>query len=336
MDPVIIAIIAIIVLLALGAAMTTARRRGGSSPTLEKRAPAPASPELRERLDKTRRALGERLGAAFGRARLDDEFWSELEAILIGADLGVGAAASIVERARRRSPADGGAARDAVSGEMLGLLEGRDRRLDVSGSPAVVLVVGVNGSGKTTTIAKLAAALQGGGKSVVLGAADTYRAAADRQLEVWADRVGVGIVTGRPGADPASVAYDALLAARSGSVDVLIVDTAGRLQTKQNLMDELGKIARVLQRDGERVTEVLLVIDGTTGQNALSQARRFAESVGVTGIVMTKLDGTSRGGVVVAIEQELDIPVKLIGVGEGVDDLVPFDPARFVDALMGR
>ena len=198
-----------------------------------------------------------------------------------------------------------------------------------------MLVVGVNGTGKTTSIAKLASQLRSDGSSVMLGAADTFRAAADEQLRTWADRVGVDIVSGQSGADPASVAFDAYQSASSRGIDVLIVDTAGRLQNKANLMDELSKVARILKREAGELNEVLLVIDGTTGQNAIAQARSFADAVGVTGIVLTKLDGTARGGVAIAMEEELDIPVKYIGVGEGVDDLMPFDPDQFVDALLG-
>jgi fused signal recognition particle receptor len=194
----------------------------------------------------------------------------------------------------------------------------------------------VNGSGKTTTIAKLGARLQADGVSVLLGAADTFRAAAAEQLSIWGERLGLDVVSGSPGADPAAVAFDALSAARARHKGVVIVDTAGRLQTKHNLMEELGKVVRVLAREAGAVDEVLLVLDGTTGQNGISQARRFTEVVGVTGLVITKLDGTARGGIAVAVEHELGVPVKFIGVGERVEDLVPFDPDAFVDALLGE
>ncbi len=199
----------------------------------------------------------------------------------------------------------------------------------------MIVVVGVNGSGKTTTIAKLAAQLQEQGRPTLLAAADTFRAAATEQLSVWADRLGVEVVSGQAGGDPAAVAFDALQRARARGKEVVVVDTAGRLHSKHNLMEELGKVVRVLGRDGGRVGEVLLVLDGTTGQNGIAQARAFTAVVGVTGIVLTKLDGTARGGLAVAVERELGIPVKLIGVGERVEDLLPFDPEAFVDALLG-
>ena len=198
------------------------------------------------------------------------------------------------------------------------------------------MVVGVNGVGKTTTIAKLAKALELQGRTPILGAADTFRAAADTQLKTWADRVGVDVISGERGGDPAAIAYDTLQAGKARGADVVIVDTAGRLQNKDNLMAELGKIVRVLGRDGDEVSEILLVVDATTGQNGLSQARQFTETVGVTGIVLTKLDGTAKGGVVIGIEQELGIPVKFIGLGEGIDDLIAFDGAAFVDALLSK
>ncbi|MFQ5555673.1 MAG: signal recognition particle-docking protein FtsY, partial [Acidimicrobiia bacterium] len=230
---------------------------------------------------------------------------------------------------------DGEAARRAVRDELTALLGDKDRDLRRTGSPSVVLVVGVNGTGKTTSIAKLAARFQADGERVLLGAADTFRAAADQQLRTWADRLDVDIVGGQSGGDPASVAFDAYHSASAKGSNVVIVDTAGRLQTKANLMAELGKIARVLRREAGDLDEVLLVVDGTAGQNALAQARIFTEAVGVTGLVLTKLDGTARGGVVFAVEEELGIPVKLIGIGEGLGDLVPFEPVAFVDALLG-
>jgi fused signal recognition particle receptor len=209
-----------------------------------------------------------------------------------------------------------------------------DRSLRLIGDPAVVLVVGVNGTGKTTSIAKLAARMRADQRRVILAAADTFRAAADDQLRAWADRVGVEVVTGESGSDPAAVAYETYQRAAADGYDTVIVDTAGRLQSKSNLMDELGKVARVLRREAGEIGEVLLVLDGTTGQNSIGQARSFAEAVGVTGIVMTKLDGTARGGIAVAVEHDLGIPVKFIGVGEGVDDLIPFDPTEFIEALL--
>jgi fused signal recognition particle receptor len=306
---------------------------GGTAP--EMAAPQAAVTGLRARLGKSRRALADRLGGAFGRSGLDEEFWNELEDSLVAVDLGIGTATSLVAAVQARQPDDGEHARRILEDELIGMLHDRERAVELGPKPSVMLVVGVNGSGKTTTIGKLASQFRSHGNEVLLGAADTFRAAADQQLRTWAERVGVDIVTGQPGADPASVAFDAFQASRARDVDLLIVDTAGRLQTKANLMAELGKVARVLRREAGDLAEVLLVLDATTGQNAVAQARTFTESVGVTGIVLTKLDGTARGGVVVAVEQELGIPVKYIGVGEGVDDLMPFDPAAFVDALLG-
>jgi fused signal recognition particle receptor len=298
------------------------------APTVE----APA--RIESGLARTRRALGERLGGLLGRG-VDAEFWAGLEEVLLAADVGVAASVGIVERVRGAAPQNASAARALLRGELIGAFAGRDRSLALTGDPAVVVAVGVNGSGKTTTVAKLAALLEGRGLPTLLAAADTFRAAAVEQLAVWAGRLEVDIVTGQPGGDPAAVAFDALRAARARGKRVLVVDTAGRLHSKHNLMQELGKVVRVLAREAGEVGEVLLVLDGTTGQNALAQARAFTEAVGVTGIALTKLDGTARGGIAVAVEQELDIPIKLIGVGEQVEDLLPFDPEAFVDALLG-
>jgi len=300
-------------------------------------AEAPATAEthdLREKLARTRNALGGSLSSVFGRDRLDDAAWEELEEALIAADVGVNTAAAAVEEARRQRPATGDEARDALEDALVGMLAGVERTLSLAGKPSVVLVVGVNGTGKTTSIAKLAKRLDAGGNTVILAAADTFRAAADEQLRAWAGRVGVEVVSGKAGSDPAAVAFDAYQRAATGGYDVVMVDTAGRLHSKSNLMDELAKVARVMEREAGEIGEVLLVIDGTTGQNAISQARSFTEAIGVTGIVLTKLDGTARGGIAVAVEKELGIPVKFIGVGEGVDDLVPFDPTEFVEALL--
>lgn len=308
------------------------RRRGGGSP---RPVATPDASGLRERLAKTRGAVAGRLTALGGRAPLDDAYWREVEDVLVSSDVGTGTAADLVAAVRAGKPSDPGEAQAALSVEIGRLLAGRERALRLGGDPAVVLVVGVNGGGKTTSIAKLAARIARQGGTVVLGAADTFRAAAGSQLQTWADRVGADVVAGSPGADPASVAFDAVTSARARSATAVIVDTAGRLQSKSNLMDELAKVARVLEREAGAIDEVLLVIDGTTGQNALVQARVFSEAVGVTGIVLTKLDGTARGGVAIAIERELGIPVKFIGVGEGVADLVPFDPRRFADAIAG-
>ncbi len=290
---------------------------------------------LRDRLSKTRSALSDRLGGVLSRDNLDDEFWSDIEDSLVAADLGVSASSAAVAAVRKRGIADPQDVRRLLAQELVSLLGSRDRKLNLAGSPAVLLVVGVNGSGKTTTIAKLADQLHSPSSPVLLGAADTFRAAAADQLKTWADRIGVDIVTGQSGADPASVAYDSFQAAKARKAAVLMVDTAGRLHSKSNLMDELGKVARVLRREAGDIAEVLLVLDGTTGQNAIDQAKAFAEVVGVTGIVLTKLDGTARGGVAIAVEQDLGIPVKYIGVGEAKEDLIPFDPEAFVDALLG-
>jgi fused signal recognition particle receptor len=290
--------------------------------------------DLKGNLARTRSALGGSLSSVFDRDRLDDAAWEELEEALIAADVGVNTAAAAVEEARRQRPTTGEAARDALEDALVGMFAGEKRTLNIAGKPSVVLVVGVNGTGKTTSIAKLAKRLDAGGNTVILAAADTFRAAADEQLRAWAGRVGVEVVSGKAGSDPAAVAFEAYQRAATGGYDVVMVDTAGRLHSKSNLMDELAKVARVMEREAGEIGEVLLVIDGTTGQNAISQARSFTEAIGVTGIVLTKLDGTARGGIAVAVEKELGIPVKFIGVGEGVDDLVPFDPTEFVEALL--
>ncbi len=340
MDPILIVVIVLAVLViggfvvVRGRSSTTTLERP-AAPTAPPRDAEPAAPGLRSRLGKTRRAIADRLGGVLRADHLDGDFWADVEDTLVAADVGVAAASDVVAAVRRRNPSDGPAARSALSTELVDQLAGRDRSLHLAGAPSVILVVGVNGGGKTTSIAKLAAQLERAGGAVVLGAADTFRAAADTQLRTWADRVGVDVVTGQQGADPASVAFDAYATAKAKGAGAVIIDTAGRLQNKANLMDELSKVARVLRREAGDIDEVLLVIDGTTGQNAISQARSFTEAVGVTGIIITKLDGTARGGVAVAVERELDVAVKFIGVGEGVDDLIPFEPASFVDALLG-
>jgi fused signal recognition particle receptor len=295
-------------------------------------APGPADEATLLGLDKTKTALATKLHRLFG--TMGPGFWEGLEDAMISADVGVVATSEIVGRVRARRPDGPSAALQALREELVSELGDRARELRLAGTPSVVVVVGVNGSGKTTTIAKLAASLADQGKRALLGAADTFRAAADMQLRAWAERVGVEVVSGQDGADPASVAFSAYEAARARGADVVIVDTAGRLQSKRNLMQELEKIVRVLGREADGVDEVLLVLDATNGQNAIAQARVFTESVGVTGIALTKLDGTARGGVVIAIERELGIPVKLIGVGEGPRDLVPFVPSDFVDAIL--
>jgi fused signal recognition particle receptor len=289
---------------------------------------------LVEGLGRSRKALGDSLRAVFGRDGFDGPFWDELEEALISADVGVPASTAIVSRVREARPASPDDAARLLRTEVLEILSGGDRSLRLDGTPAVVMVVGVNGTGKTTSIAKLAARFRNEGIDPLLGAADTFRAAADSQLRTWADRVGVEMVGGQEGADPAAVAFDAYAAARARGRDVVIVDTAGRLHSKRNLMAELEKIRRVLEREAGAIGEVLLVLDATGGQNGVAQASAFLEAAGVTGIVLTKLDGTARGGIVVAIEKELGIPVKYVGVGESMEDLIPFDPEEFVDALL--
>ena len=291
---------------------------------------------LEGRLVKSRTALGGALRGVFGRSLLDAQFWEALEEALLGVDIGVAASAGVVERVRRAKPETASSARKLLEEELKAVFAHGQRDLNLDGQPAVVLIVGVNGSGKTTSIAKLAARMIGQGHQPLLAAADTFRAAADSQLRVWAERVGVPVVAGKEGSDPAAVAFDGLSAAKARGKDVMIVDTAGRLHNKQNLMAELAKIRRVLERDGGTVGESLLVLDATGGQNGIAQVREFASAIGLTGIILTKLDGTARGGIVVAVEQELGIPVKFVGVGEGVDDLVPFDPDGFVAELLAE
>jgi fused signal recognition particle receptor len=295
-------------------------------------------PTLRDRLAKSRKFIGDRLADALGRAPAAAT-WDDVEAALIQADVGVETATRITDdlraRAQERKVTDPAGVKALLAEELVTLFDlDRDRALTMAdGAPTVWLVVGVNGTGKTTTIGKLARDLAERGRSVSLAAADTFRAAADEQLGVWAERSGAQLVKHQQGADPGAVAFDAFQHARARGVDVLIVDTAGRLHTKTPLMDELAKVRRVIEKEGE-VHEALLVIDATAGQNGLVQAREFAEAAGVTGVVLTKLDGTAKGGIVLAIEQDLGIPIKLIGVGEGIDDLEPFDPKTFVDALL--
>ena len=298
---------------------------------------------LRARLARSQSSVGSALLNLLSRDRLDDETWDEIEEVLITADVGVAPARLMVDDLRTkvkvlgaRGPAE---VRALLRAELLTQLdENMDRPLHVSphnGVPAVVLMVGVNGTGKTTTCGKLARALIGDGHTVLLGAADTFRAAAAGQLQTWGERVGAETVRAdREGADPASVAFEAVSEGIEKGVDVVVIDTAGRLHTKVGLMDELGKVKRVVEKKAA-VDEVLLVLDATTGQNGLRQARVFAEVVDVTGIVLTKLDGTAKGGIVIAVQRELGVPVKLVGLGEGPDDLAPFDPGAFVDAILG-
>jgi fused signal recognition particle receptor len=307
-------------------------------------APAPVAgrmERLRTRLTGSR-AIGSGLLGLLSRDRLDEDTWEEVEEVLLTADVGVGPTQELVERLRTRVKELGTRGPEEVRGllrqELLTLVgTDVDRSLHTSGQagrPAVVLVVGVNGTGKTTTVGKLARVLVADGRTVLLGAADTFRAAAADQLQTWGERVGAPVVRGPEAGDPASVAFDAVRQGADGGYDVVVVDTAGRLQNKVGLMDELGKVKRVVEKQGP-VDEVLLVLDATTGQNGLVQARVFSEVVDVSGIVLTKLDGTAKGGIVVAVQRELGVPVKLVGLGEGADDLAPFEPETFVDALLG-
>jgi len=295
---------------------------------------------LRSRLARSQSALGRGLLSVLSRQQLTEDDWEEIEATLLGADVGVAATTEIVDRLRTQARVIGAASadelREILTVELVNALDAdadRELHLTVVGHPAVVLVVGVNGAGKTTTCGKIARVLVADGRSVLLGAADTFRAAAAEQLTTWGDRVGVRTVRGPEGADPASVAFDAVKQGAEAGVDVVVVDTAGRLHTKAGLMDELGKVKRVVEKRGP-VAETLLVLDATTGQNGVVQARVFTEIVDISGIVLTKLDGTAKGGIVIAVQRELGIPVKLIGLGEGPDDLAPFDPVTFTDALL--
>ncbi|MCG2799984.1 MAG: signal recognition particle-docking protein FtsY [Cellulomonas sp.] len=332
---------------------------GASAPPEPAAAPASALREvpaptagrlvrLRERLARSGSPLGARILGVLSRDHLSEDDWDELEETLLLADVGAGPTAELLDALRTRARVAGlddpATTRAVLREQLVALLDPNlDRSLGVQPGtddtgahvPAVVLVVGVNGTGKTTTVGKLARVLVADGRSVVLGAADTFRAAAADQLATWGSRVGVPTVRAdRDGADPASVAFDAVRTGRREGMDVVLVDTAGRLQNKAGLMDELGKIVRVVTREAP-LTEVLLVLDATTGQNGLSQARVFAQVAAVTGIVLTKLDGTAKGGIVVQVQRELGVPVKLVGLGEGPDDLAPFDVEAFVDGLLG-
>jgi fused signal recognition particle receptor len=297
---------------------------------------------LRARLARSQSSVGSALLNLLSRDRLDDDTWDEIEEVLITADVGAVVARQMVADLRTKVKVLGtrGAAevRELLKTELLTQLGDLDRSLKTEphgGNPAVVLMVGVNGTGKTTTCGKLARVLIGDGHTVLLGAADTFRAAAADQLQTWGERVGAQTVRAdRDGADPASVAFEAVSVGIEKHIDVVLVDTAGRLHTKTGLMDELGKVKRVIEKRTP-VDEVLLVLDATTGQNGLRQARVFAEVVDITGIVLTKLDGTAKGGIVIAVQRELGVPVKLVGLGEGADDLAPFDPEAFVDAILG-
>ncbi|MET8083116.1 signal recognition particle-docking protein FtsY [Micromonospora sp. NPDC005197] len=319
-------------------------------PVIEAPAPTVEVPEptagrlvrLRSRLSRSQNVFGKGLLGLLARDHLDEDVWEEIEDSLISADVGVDATREIVDRLRERTRVLGtrspGELRALLAAELVNALDpGMDRSLRTApkdGVPAVVLVVGVNGAGKTTTCGKIARVLVADGRTVLLGAADTFRAAAADQLQTWGERVGAETVRGPEAADPASVAFDAVRRGIDTGVDTVLIDTAGRLQNKVGLMDELGKVKRVVEKQGP-IDETLLILDATTGQNGLEQARVFTEVVNVTGLVLTKLDGTAKGGIVIAVQRKLGIPVKLVGLGEGKDDLAPFDPAQFVDALLG-
>ncbi|MFE1579124.1 signal recognition particle-docking protein FtsY [Streptomyces fradiae] len=314
-------------------------------PVREVEIPAPTAGRLvrlRARLARSQNSLGKGLLTLLSRDNLDEETWEEIEDTLLTADVGVTPTQELVERLRERVRVLGTRTPDELRTllreELLTLVgTDSDRSLKTEGgleAPGVVMVVGVNGTGKTTTTGKLARVLVADGRSVVLGAADTFRAAAADQLQTWGERVGARTVRGPEGGDPASIAYDAVKEGIAEGADVVLVDTAGRLHTKTGLMDELGKVKRVVEKHGP-LDEILLVLDATTGQNGLIQARVFAEVVDITGIVLTKLDGTAKGGIVIAVQRELGVPVKLVGLGEGPDDLAPFEPEAFVDALIG-
>lgn len=300
-------------------------------------APPPEPPKFRDRLSKARGALAGYFGAVVGREKLDEDVWDELEEALIRADVGISTTTSLLDGLRTKvkesklsTPQQ---VVDALKQDLKDRFVGRDRSLQIADKPTVWLFVGVNGVGKTTTIGKVGQRQAQEGRKVVMAAGDTFRAAAAEQLELWAKRVGAELVRGAEGGDPASVIFDAAQKASSQGADLVLADTAGRLQNKVNLMEELRKVRRVAERPPGHLSEVLLVIDAGTGQNGLAQAREFADVAGVTGVVLTKMDTSAKGGIAVAVESELDIPVKLIGLGETAADLVDFDPDEYVDAL---
>ncbi len=296
--------------------------------------------KLKTGLSKTKESINEKFNSVIKTfKKIDDDLFDELEEALITADLGVNTSMDIIEKLREAADEkklrDSYELRSELNRIMNEILDGGDNSVELRGTPAVIMVIGVNGVGKTTTIGKLANLYKNQGKSVLIAAADTFRAAAIEQLEVWADRAGVGIIKQQEGSDPAAVIFDAVNAAKARGIDVLLCDTAGRLHNKKNLMAELKKIYRILDRElPDSSKEVLLVLDATTGQNAVQQAEQFKEAADITGIILTKLDGTAKGGIVLAIKNDYNIPVKYIGVGEKIDDLEPFDPKEFVDAII--
>jgi len=315
-----------------------------AAPDLDSIAPTAGRLErLRGRLAKSQNAFGRSMLGLLGGGDLDEDSWEEIEDTLLIADLGPTTTTSVVEHLRagmaagsvRNEAQARSVLRQVLVAELNPAFDRSIRALPHDDKPSVLLVVGVNGTGKTTTVGKLARVLVADGRRVVLGAADTFRAAAADQLQAWAARVGAEVVRGPEGADPASVAFDAVDRGIENGADVVVIDTAGRLHTKTGLMDELGKVKRVMEKRAAAVDEVLLVLDATIGQNGLTQARVFADVVDITGVVLTKLDGTAKGGIVFRVQQELGVPVKLVGLGEGPDDLAPFEPAAFVDALLG-
>lgn len=295
--------------------------------------------KLKDGLNKTRKGIVTKIDevlVSFG--KIDEELFEELEDILISSDVGVNTTMKIIEAVKldvkEKKLTEASDVRDVLKDQMRGILGVENESLDLKTTPSIILIVGVNGVGKTTSIGKIAHKLKGEGKKVMVAAADTFRAAAIEQLQIWTDRAGVDLIKHSEGADPAAVVFDAIVAAKARKTDVLICDTAGRLHTKKNLMQELGKIGRILSKELPHASkEVLLVLDATTGQNAISQAKVFKEAVDINGIVLTKLDGTAKGGVVICVKSELDVPIKFIGVGEGVDDLQSFKAEEFVDAL---
>jgi fused signal recognition particle receptor len=318
------------------------------SPAITPSVETPEAPQsrlarLRRRLASSNNALARGLATLLASDKVSAQTWDDFEAALISSDLGAGPTTELIANLKNRLSIDGVSdpvqARDILKEELIALVgPDMDRSVNVTGAdgePAVVLVVGVNGTGKTTTVGKIARTLVAEGKTVLLGAADTFRAAAADQLTTWGDRIGVRTVRGPEAADPASVAFDAVNTGKTEGIDVVLVDTAGRLHNKTNLMDELGKVKRVIEKVAP-VTETLLILDATTGQNGLVQARVFSDVVQITGIVLTKLDGSAKGGIVVAVQRELGVPVKYIGLGEGADDLAPFDAEQFVEGLLGQ
>jgi fused signal recognition particle receptor len=295
-----------------------------------------SSNKIEQSLKRSKESWFGKIAGLFNRSKIEPETWDELEELLIGADVGMSTTEKLIHNTRERVKAekleDASAVRNALKIEMVKLLNAANKTGGDSSKLNIILVIGVNGSGKTTSIAKLSHEIKSGGRQVILAAADTFRAAAIDQLKHWGEKAGAQVVAHQPGADPGAVVFDAVQAAKNRGVQVVIVDTAGRLHTKYNLMEELKKIKRVVDR-AEATQEVLLVIDATTGQNGLIQARQFSEAAGVSGIFLTKLDGTARGGIVLAISDELKIPIKYVGTGEQMDDIAPFDAGSFVDAI---